>query len=107
MQMLTSKMTTALGSMDLVAVNESMRGFEKIFDDLDVTEGFMGEVMDNVNAGSTDENAVKSLIGEVIDEWNMNPKLEFADVPRKNKNKKEEEKIETSNQSRKSLKQYN
>jgi hypothetical protein len=71
MQQLTGTMSNALGAMDLVKVNETMNGFEKMFDNLDVNAEFMDKVMDNVNAGTYEEKDVNSLIGQVAKEFNI------------------------------------
>jgi charged multivesicular body protein 1 len=85
MQTLTRQMNSALGSMDLVQVNETMKGFENMFDNLDVNAEFMDRVMDNVNAGTADESGVKDLIGQVATEFNIKLESEFSDVSIKNK----------------------
>jgi division protein CdvB (Snf7/Vps24/ESCRT-III family) len=85
MQAATYKMGSALGAMDLVAVNESMMNFEKMFDNLDVNAEFMDRVMDNVNAGTTDENGVKDLIGQVASEFNLKLQDEFEGISAGNK----------------------
>jgi len=77
-------MFNALGSMDLVQVNETMGNFEKMFDNLDVNNELMNQVFDNVNAGSHNEKEVNGLIGQVAEEFNMKLEGEFAEVSQKN-----------------------
>ena len=85
MQQLTGTMCSALGSMDLVKVNETMQNFEKMFDNLDVNAEFMDRVMDNVNAGTYEEKDVNTLIGQVAQEFSIKLKDEFSDISVKSK----------------------
>ena len=80
MSNLTQKMSSALGAMDLVKVNEVMGNFEKMFDNLDVNADFMDRVMDNVTAGTYEEKDVNSLIGQVAQEHNLKLESEFQDI---------------------------
>jgi hypothetical protein len=80
MQNLTTTMSSALGAMDLVKVNETMQNFEKMFDNLDVNAEFMDRVMDNVNAGTYEEKDVNGLIGQIAQEFNLKLKDEFSDI---------------------------
>lgn len=82
---LTSKMSQALGSMDLVKVNEVMGSFEKMFDNLDVNADFMDRVMDNVTAGTYEEKDVNGLISQVAEEHNLKLESEFQDIQIGNK----------------------
>jgi hypothetical protein len=84
MQQLTQTMTSALGAMDLVKINESMSNFEKMFDNLDVNAEFMDRVMDNVNAGTYEEKDVNGLIGQVAQEFNIKLEDQFSDISAKN-----------------------
>lgn len=88
---LTSKMHSAMSSMDLVKVNETMNNFEKMFDNLDVNAEFMDRVMDNVTAGTYHEKDVNGLIGQVAEEFNLKLENEFSDISVKNKEIKEKE----------------
>ncbi len=85
MQQLTQTMSSALGAMDLVKVNETMKNFETMFDNLDVNAEFMDRVMDNVNAGTYEEKDVNNLIGQVAQEFNIRLEDQFSDLTSKNK----------------------
>ena len=85
MQQLTQTMSSALGAMDLVKVNETMKNFETMFDNLDVNAEFMDRVMDNVNAGTYEEKDVNNLIGQVAQEFNIRLEDQFSDISAKNK----------------------
>ena len=89
MKNLTERMSNALGSQNLVEVNEVMQNFEKVFDHIDVNSEFMDKVMDNINAGSCEEKDVNALINNVAAENNMELSNEFNDISVKNKVKKE------------------
>ncbi len=82
---MTSKLFSALGSMDLVKVNETMGNFEKMFDNLDVNNEMMNQVFDNVNAGTYNEKEVNNLIGQVAEEFNMKLEGEFSEIGVKSK----------------------
>jgi hypothetical protein len=99
MQDMTGKLFNALGTMDLVKVNETMGTFEKMFDNLDVNNELMNQVFDNVNAGAYNEKEVNGLIGQVAEEFNMKLEGEFSEVSVKNKTsqQKEEQKNVISN----------
>ena len=84
MKTLTSKMSSALGGMNLVEINENMKNFEKLFDNLDVNADMMDKVMDNVNAGAYNEKDVNSLINQVAQENNLKMEDEFGSVGSKN-----------------------
>ncbi len=77
---MTSQMSTALGAMDLVKVNETMSNFETMFDNLDVNNEMMNQVFDNVNAGAFNEKEVNGLIGQVAEEFNMKMEEGFVDA---------------------------
>lgn len=96
---MTGKLFNALGTMDLVKVNETMGTFEKMFDNLDVNNELMNQVFDNVNAGAYNEKEVNGLIGQVAEEFNMKLEGEFSEVSVKNKTsqQKEEQKNVISN----------
>ena len=85
MQDMTGKLFSALGTMDLVKVNETMGTFEKMFDNLDVNNELMNQVFDNVNAGAYNEKEVNGLIGQVAEEFNMKLEGEFSDISVKRK----------------------
>lgn len=82
---MTGKLFSALGTMDLVKVNETMGTFEKMFDNLDVNNELMNQVFDNVNAGAYNEKEVNGLIGQVAEEFNMKLEGEFSDISVKQK----------------------
>ncbi len=80
MSKMTSMMSSAMGNMDLVKVNEEMGNFEKMFDNLDVNSELMNQVFDNVNAGTTNEKEVNSLIENVAQEFGMQLQGDFAEI---------------------------
>ena len=80
MKNMTQKMSSALGGMNLVEINENMKNFEKLFDNLDVNADMMDKVMDNVNAGAYNEKDVNSLINQVAQENNLKMEDEFGSV---------------------------
>ena len=80
MKNLTQKMSSALGGMNLVEINENMKNFEKLFDNLDVNAELMDKVMDNVNAGAYNEKDVNNLINQVAHENNLKSEDEFGSV---------------------------
>jgi len=55
-----------------------MSNFETMFDNLDVNANLMDQVMDNVNAGSYQEQDVSGLINQVAQEFGMKVGEEFA-----------------------------
>ena len=52
---------------DIVEITDTLDKFEKMFDDLDVHSNMMNEVMDNVNAGTIDDNEVNLLVNQVAE----------------------------------------
>ena len=80
MQSLTQQLMGAGNMMDIVKMTETMSNFEKLFDDLDVNSNMMDQVMDNVNAGTVNENEVNQLIGQIAQQNGMKLSDEFADV---------------------------
>lgn len=84
MKSMTERMSHALGTQNLIEVNEVMQNFEKLFDNVDVNAEFMDKVMDNIDAGTYEEKDVNSLINAVAAEHNMELSGEFADVSVKN-----------------------
>ena len=52
---------------DIVQLADTMENFEKMFDDLDVNNAMMNEVMNNVNAGTIDDNEVNLLVNQVAE----------------------------------------
>jgi hypothetical protein len=76
-------MSTALGGMNLVEINENMKQFEQLFDNLDVNADLMDKVMDNVNAGAYNEKDVNNLINQVAQENNLKIEDEFGSVSSK------------------------
>jgi len=82
---MTERMSNALGTQNLVEVNEVMQNFEKLFDNVDVNAEFMDKVMDNIDAGTYEEKDVNALINTVAAEHNMELSGEFSEVSVKNK----------------------
>lgn len=76
-------MSSALGGMNLVEINENMKQFENLFDNLDVNAEMMDKVMDNVNAGAYNEKDVNSLINQVAMENGLKVEEEFGSVSQK------------------------
>src|SRR5689334_7026604 len=85
MTQLISIMSKALGSMDLVQINETMQNFEKMFDNLDVNTQFMDQVMDNATAETYKEKDVDNLIGQIAKEFSLKVQDDFLDFPAGNK----------------------
>lgn len=67
MKSLTEKMVGAANMQDMVAMNDTMENFEKMFDNLDVNSELMNQVFDNVNAGTSNEAEVNNLISQVAE----------------------------------------
>jgi len=86
---MTQRMSNALGTQNLIEVNEVMQNFEKLFDNVDVNAEFMDKVMDNIDAGTYEEKDVNSLINSVAEEHNMKLSDQFADVSVKNTGSKQ------------------
>ena len=86
---MTERMSSALGTQNLIEVNEVMQNFEKMFDNADVNAEFMDKVMDNIDAGTYEEKDVNSLINAVAAEHNMELSGEFSEASVKNKGVKE------------------
>jgi division protein CdvB (Snf7/Vps24/ESCRT-III family) len=77
---MTERMSSALGTQNLVEVNEVMQNFEKMFDNIDVNAEFMDKAMDNIDAGTFDEKDVNSLINDVAEENHMKLSDEFGEL---------------------------
>jgi len=105
MKTLTSKMSSALGGMNLIEVNETMKNFEKMFDNLDVSADLMDKVMDNVNAGAYSEKDVNGLINQVAQEHNLKIEDEFGSVSNKNVSMEQSNKVNIQNQNQIGLQQ--
>ena len=80
MQSLTQQLMGAGNMMDIVKMTETMSNFEKLFDDLDVNSNMMDQVMDNVNAGTVNENEVNQLIGQIAQQNGMKLSEDFDNV---------------------------
>lgn len=89
---MTERMSQAMGTQNLIQVNEVMQNFEKMFDDIDVNAEFMDKAMDNIDAGTFDEKDVNSLIADVANEHNMELKDEFGSLSVKSSGIKEKPK---------------
>ena len=75
---LTEKMNMAMKGMNLVEINENMKNFEKIFDNLEITSQVMDNALESVSSGtSQDQKNVDSLIMNVAAEHNLKLKDEF------------------------------
>lgn len=91
---MTERMSSALGTQNLIEVNEVMQNFEKMFDNIDVNAEFMDKAMDNIDAGTYDEKDVSSLINDVAQEHNMELNNEFGELNVKSGGVKEKAKVE-------------
>ena len=58
-------LTTAMKQMEKMGVAGSVAEFEKVFEDMEVKTGEIGQAMDNVMATSTDATEVEALLGEI------------------------------------------
>ena len=69
MKNVVSKMKGIANLNDVTKMMETMNNFEQMFDNIDVNANIMGEVLDNVNAGSVSDQEVNNLI-DMIQEQN-------------------------------------
>ena len=58
-------LTTAMKQMEKMGIAGSVNEFEKVFEDMEVKTGEIGQAMDNVMATSTDATEVEALLGEI------------------------------------------
>ena len=91
-------MGSAMGSMDLSKLSQTMDSFEKSFENLDVASAYMEEAMGASSAMTTPESEVNELIMKVADEHHLELKGELESVtvgrklPVQEEEKKEKEK---------------
>ncbi len=52
---------------DIVQISETLDKFEKMFDDMDVHSNMINEVMNNVNAGTINDDEVNLLVNQVAE----------------------------------------
>ena len=69
MKNVVSKISGMTNLNDVTKMMETMDNFEKMFDNIDVNANMMGEVLDNVNAGTVNDHEVNNLI-DMIQEQN-------------------------------------
>ena len=69
MKNVVSKISGMTNLNDVTKMMETMDNFEKMFDNIDVNANMMGEVLDNVNAGTVNDQEVNNLI-DMIQEQN-------------------------------------
>ena len=69
MKNVVSKISGMTNLNDVTKMMETMDNFEKMFDNIDVNANIMGEVLDNVNAGTVNDQEVNNLI-DMIQEQN-------------------------------------
>lgn len=62
---LVGKMANACNISDVTKMMETMDTFEKMFDNMDVTDKMMNDVFDNVNAGTVNDMEVNKLIDAI------------------------------------------
>ena len=75
---ITDKMNIAMKGMNLVEINEGMKNFEKIFDNLEINTQVLDSALDSVSSGTAqDQKNVDSLIMNVAAEHNLKLKDEF------------------------------
>ena len=69
MKNVVSKISGMTNLNDVTKMMETMDNFEKMFDNIDVNANMMNEVLDNVNAGTVNDQEVNNLI-DMIQEQN-------------------------------------
>ena len=67
---LTNKLLSS-GNLNVVKMVETMDNFEKVFDNLEVDDQMMNQVLDNVNAGTVNDAEVNQLITQVAQQNGM------------------------------------
>jgi charged multivesicular body protein 1 len=83
---LTQKMNLAMKGMNLVEVNETMKGFEQIFDNLDINSQVMDKALESVGGVTAqDQKNVDSLIENIAKQHNLKLQDDF-DLNVKNPN---------------------
>ena len=80
MQRLTSQLLGAGKAMDLVKMTETMSNFEKLFDNLEVTTGMTDDVLNNISAGTVNEQEVNTLISQVAQQNGMKLSDDFQQI---------------------------
>ncbi len=83
---LTQKMNLAMKGMNLVEINETMKSFEQIFDNLDINSQVMDKALESVGGiTAQDQKNVDSLIENIAKQHNLELKDDF-DLSVKNPN---------------------
>lgn len=77
---MVSQMAGAVKTMDLEKISENMSNFEKIFDDLDANTQLMDKAMENIDAGSYEDQDVNTLIMQVAQANNIELAESFNDI---------------------------
>lgn len=80
MESLTKQLLGAGNVMDVVKMTETMQNFEKLFDDMDVNTAVTDQVLDNINAGTVNEDEVNQLIGQIAQQNGMKLSEEFEGI---------------------------
>ena len=70
----------AVKTMNLEKISENMSNFEKIFDDLDANTQLMDKAMENIDAGSYEDQDVNTLIMQVAQANNIELSEQFNDI---------------------------
>ena len=102
MSNLVAKMTGVTGMSDLTKMVETMDNFEKIFDNLDVSDKMMNDVFDNVNSGTVNEGEVNDLIDQLQQHDQLRVGDEMVNASSKNpvikeKNKEQQQQQQIAN----------
>lgn len=77
---MVTQMAGAVKTMDLEKISENMSNFEKIFDDLDANTQLMDKAMENIDAGSYEDQDVNTLIMQVAQANNIELSEQFNDI---------------------------
>ena len=76
---LTNKLLSS-GNLNVVKMVETMDNFEKVFDNLEVNDQMMNQVLDNVNAGTVNDAEVNQLITQVAQQNGMKLSDDFDSI---------------------------
>ena len=76
---LTNKLLSS-GNLNVVKMVETMDNFEKVFDNLEVDDQMMNQVLDNVNAGTVNDAEVNQLITQVAQQNGMKLSDDFDSI---------------------------
>ena len=76
---LTNKLLSS-GNLNVVKMVETMDNFEKVFDNLEVDDQMMNQVLDNVNAGTVNDAEVNQLITQVAQQNGLKLSDDFDSI---------------------------